>query len=260
MLSNQELLQYVPEEGLLKDRVILVTGASDGIGKAISIAYARFGATVVLLSKNIKPLEAVYDEIMEAGGPEPAIYPLDMEGANVDDYNAMAKNIKDELGGLDGIVLNAAWLPAFIPFKEYEVELWSKSITVNLHANFLITKSCLPLLEKSKDAAIISSAHVSNKAYNGAFGIAKAGMNAMMDIVADEYDRDEQFIRVNSIDSGPILTQMRRLNYPLEDGMALAKPEAIVGPYLYFMGPDAAKRTAEHIAYDKLPADATWPG
>lgn len=259
MLSDQELLQYVPEKGLLKGRVILVTGASDGIGKAISIAYARYGATVVLLSKNIKPLEAVYDAILAAGGPEPAIYPLDMEGANVDDYNAMAQNIEKELGGLDGIVLNAAWLPAFIPFREYEVELWSKTITVNLHANFLMIKTCLPLLEKSDDAAIVMSAHTSNKAYNGAFGIAKAGMDAMVDIVADEYDQDGQFIRVNSIDSGPLLTQMRRLNYPLEDGSALAKPEAIIGPYLYLMGPDAGKRTGEHIIYEKLPADASWP-
>ena len=97
MLSDQELLQYVPEKGLLKGRVILVTGASDGIGKAISIAYARYGATVVLLSKNIKPLEAVYDAILAAGGPEPAIYPLDMEGANVDDYNAMAQMIKMDI-------------------------------------------------------------------------------------------------------------------------------------------------------------------
>ncbi|MCK5918782.1 MAG: SDR family NAD(P)-dependent oxidoreductase [Cocleimonas sp.] len=260
MLTDKELLQYVPEEGYLKDRVILVTGAANGIGRAISLAYARYGATIVLLGKTIKPLENIYDEIIEAGGVEPAIYPLNMEGANVHDYQEMAKTIEKELGRLDGVVLNAGWLPAFVPFKEYEIELYSKTMTVNLHANFLITQSCLPLLEKAKDAAIISSSHVSNKAYNGAFGMAKAGMEAMMDIVADEYDRDEGFIRVNSIDSGPLKTQMRRLNYPLEEIETLAEPDAIVGPYLYFMGADAGKRTAEHIKYDRLPADATWSG
>ena len=260
MLSNEELLQYVPEDGLLENKVILVTGAADGIGRAISLAYARYGATIVLLGKSIKPLEMVYDEIIAQGGPEPAIYPLNMEGANVNDYMDMAATIEKELGRLDGIVLNAAWLPAFIPFKEYDVELWSKTITVNLHANFLITKTCLPLLEVAEDPAIVMSAHEGRKAYNGAFGIAKAGMSAMMDIVADEYDRDELFIRVNSIDSGPLNTQMRRLNFPLEDMTTLASPDAIIGPYLYFMGSDAGKRSAELIKYEHLDADTKWPG
>ncbi|MCK5902255.1 MAG: SDR family NAD(P)-dependent oxidoreductase [Cocleimonas sp.] len=258
MLNDQELLQYVPEAGLLKDRVILVTGACAGLGRAISLAYARYGATIVLLSKGIKPLEAIYDEILAISAPEPAIYPLNMEGANVNDYLEMAATIERELGRLDGVVLNAAWLPAFIPFKAYDVELWSKTLTVNLHANFLITKACLPLLEKADDPAIILSAHKSQKAYNGAFGIAKAGMDAMMDIVADEYDQPEQFIRVNSIDTGPLRTQLRKMNYPGEDVETLAVPEALVGPYLYFMGSDAKQRTGEHIAYERLPADTKW--
>lgn len=255
-----DLLDYVPDENLFKDKVILVTGAGSGIGRCISLAYARFGATVVLLGKTLEKLEKVYDEIEDAGGPEAAIYPLNMEGANIKDYEDMANTIKTELGGLDGIALNAAWLPAFIPFKEYDVELWSKTITVNLHANFLITQSCLPLLSESKDPAIVSSAHASRKAYNGAFGIAKAGLDAMMDILADEYDTDDNFIRVNSIDTGPLRTQMRKMNFPGEDIDTLATPEAVVGPYLYFMGPDAAKRTGEKIAFEKVPADTQWPG
>ncbi len=106
----QELLDYVPAADLLKDRVVLVTGAGAGIGKAISLAYARFGATVVLLGKALKELEVVYDEIEEAGYPEPAIYPLNMEGATVKDYQDMAATFEDKLGGLDGIALNAGWL------------------------------------------------------------------------------------------------------------------------------------------------------
>ena len=259
-MNNLELLNYIPKNDLLEGRIILITGAGTGIGRAISLAYARFGATVVLLGKTVKELEYVYDEIEAAGYSEPAIYPLNMEGANVHDYQEMAATIEKELGRLDGVALNAGWLPAFIPFKQYEIELWSKTITINLHANFLITQSCLPLLEKADDPAIVMSAHKSNKAYNGAFGVAKAGLDAMMDIVAEEYDRDELFIRVNSIDTGPLLTQMRRLNYPLEDTQTLASPDAIVGPYLYFMGPDAKKRTAEHIKYDRLPADTLWNG
>ena len=260
MNTNQELLNYLPADNLLKDKVILVTGASAGIGRVISLAYARFGATVVLLDKKVKDLEKIYDEIEAAGYPEPAMYPLNMEGANAKDYQDMAEVFEDKLGCLDGIALNAAWLPGYIPFKEYEVELWLKTITVNLHANFLITKACLPLLEKSSDPSIIYSAHESSKAYNGAFGAAKAGSQAMIDILGQEYDHPDNFIRVNSIDTGPIRTQMRKMNFPGEDVETLARPEAVVGPYLYFMGADAAQRTNEKIEFGRLEADIKWPG
>ncbi len=260
MKTNQELLEYQPQDKILKDRVILVTGAGSGIGRVISLAYARFGATVVLLGKTLKELEYVYDEIEEAGHPEPAIYPLNMEGATAKDYQDMSNTFAEQLGGLDGIVLNAGWLPAFMPFKEYDVETWSKTLSVNLHANFLITQTCLPLLEAAKDPAILFSAHDSLKAYNGAFGIAKAGTQAMMDILTDEYDLDENFIRINSIDTGPLRTQMRKSNYPGEDMSTLALPESVVGPYLYFMSPDAGKDTGNKIKFEKLPADAKWVG
>ena len=263
-MNNLELLNYIPKNDLLEGRIILITGAGTGIGRAISLAYARFGATVVLLGKTVKELEYVYDEIEAAGYPEPAIYPLNMEGATADDYQSMANTIIERLGGLDGIVLNAGWLPAFMPFKEYDVETWSKTLSVNLHANFLIIQTCLPLLEESSDPAIIFSAHDSIKAYNGAFGVAKAGTQAMIDILTDEYDLDKNFIRINSIDTGPLRTQMRKMHYPGEDIDSLALPESIVGPYLYFMGPDAGKdekqSTGNKIIIEKQSANLKWPG
>lgn len=257
---SKELLSYVPEENYLQDRVILVTGASAGLGAAISKAYARFGATVILLGKTIPELEAVYDEIVAAGHPEPIIHAMDFEGAHGGNYEEMIDSLVEQLGRLDGIVLNAAHLPAFTSFKNYEPELWGKVTMSNMQANYLLLRACLPVLEKAEDPAIIFSSHKSNKAYFGAFGVAKAGMNAMCDILADEYDQDENFIRVNRIDTGPIRTQMRTLNYPGENPNTVARPEALVGPYLFFIGPDAAKRTAENIEYDRLDADATWAG
>lgn len=257
---SQDLLNYVPAEGLLKDRVILVTGAAMGIGRAVALAYARFGATIVLLDKQVPLLEKTYDAIMAAGGAEPAIYPLDLQGATNDDYVALASNVHEQLGRLDGVLLNGAWLGAFMTLKQHDVDLWSKTITTNLHANFLLVKACLPLLEKSADPAILFSTDSSDKAYYGAYGVAKGAMDSFCDILAQEHDHERDFIRVNRINSGPIRTSTRVLNFPGEHPDSLALPEAVVGPYLYFMGPDAGKRTGEALSLDRLPPDARWPG
>ena len=258
-MNNQELLDYVPAKTLLKDKVILVTGASDGMGRVIAKSYAQHGATVVLLSKTIKKLEAVYDDITQAGFPEPAIYPLHLEGATVNDYEKMAEVIESELGRLDGIVLNAGWLPGYTPLKHYDVEMWSKVLTTNLHASFLIIKACLPLLEKAEDPSVVFSSHAAEHAYNGGYGVAKAGADALLRIMAEEYE-DKPFIRVNGIDTGPIRTYLRTFHFPGEDPNTLAQPEALIGPYLYFMGADAQQQTGNIIRFDRLSGDATWLG
>jgi len=256
---SEDLLSYQPPENYLQHRVIIVTGAGSGLGAAIAKAYAHFGATVILLSKTIAKLEKVYDEIVASGDPEPLIYPVDLEGANITDYEKMAQSIEEQLGRLDGVVINAANLPTFTPFKHYDPELWGKVTMSNMQANFLLLRSCLPLLEQASDPAIIFSDHESNKAYFGAFGVAKAGLAAMCDILADEYDMPENFIRVNRIDTGPLRTQMRTLNFPGENPKTVAKPEAALGAYLFFMGADAKTRSGEHIRFKRLAADAQWP-
>jgi NAD(P)-dependent dehydrogenase (short-subunit alcohol dehydrogenase family) len=257
---SQELLNYVPASPVLQDRVILVTGAASGIGHAVAVAYARFGATVVLLDKNVPALEVTYDKIVEAGYLEPAIYPLDLEKANQDDYALLAEKITENFGRLDGLVLNAAWLAAFMPIKLHDVDLWSQMITINLHANFLILKNCLPLLEESPDAAIIISSDATNKPYYGGYGVSKAALDTLADLVMTEYDTPPHFIRVNKINTGPVRTSLRTMHYPGENQNALVRPENIVGPYLYFMSPDAGRRTGEYLDLGRLSADILWAG
>ncbi|TVQ72708.1 MAG: SDR family NAD(P)-dependent oxidoreductase [Chromatiaceae bacterium] len=242
----QQLLHYTPAPDLFKDRVILVTGATGGIGRALSLALARHGATVVLLDKVIKSLEKVYDEIEAEGGPQPGIYPMNLEGATAKDYQDLADNLGNEFGRLDGLVHNAGWVGALTPLKLYDLEMWARVITVNLHAPFLLTQATLPLLEKAPDPAIVFSTQDCQRAYWGAFGVAKAGQRGLLDILAAEYQGARR-IRVNGVDTGPVQSQLRADHYPGEDPSQHPEPAEVIGPYLYLLGPDAGETTGQNL-------------
>ena len=124
---------YEAPADLLRDRIVLVTGAGDGIGRAAALAYARHGATVILLGRTIAKLEKVYDEIEAAGGPQPAIFPLNLEGATLKDYHDMAETLDKEFGRLDGILHNAGLLGRITPFEQYNPELWDQVMQININ-------------------------------------------------------------------------------------------------------------------------------
>ena len=182
---------YKPAEDLLDDRVILVTGAGDGIGRAAAKAFAYHGATVILLGKTVAKLEAVYDEIEAAGGPEPAIYPMHLEGATPHEYDEMAHVIDINFGQLDGILHNAANLPYLSRIKDYDAEDWIKVMQVNVNAQFLLTRHMLPLLQAAPAASIVfTSSGVGRKgrAYWGAYAVAKAGIENLSQTLVDELE------------------------------------------------------------------------
>ena len=232
---------WQPRKDLLKERIILVTGAGTGIGAAVAKSCARYGATVILLDKVIRNLEQVYDAIESASAVQPAIYPMNLEGASEKDYLDLATTIEKEFGRLDGLLHNAAMLGALIPIAHFESELWYKILQVNLNAPFLMTRSCLNLLQQSNDASVLFSsdgAGRQGKAYWGAYGISKAASENFMQVLADEMEANTS-IRVNSLDPGPVATAFRSLAYPGENLERITRPEDVVAPYLYLMGPDS---------------------
>lgn len=238
---------YHPDHNLLEGRTILITGASDGIGAAAARSYAAFGATVILLGRSVKKLENVYDQIVKAGHPQPAIYPMDLEGAKSSDYYDLADTIEQEFSSLDGLLHNAARLDSLMPLEQYDLKLWARLMQINLNAPFLLTHTCLPLLKKSTDASVIfTSTGVAHhgRAYWGAYGVSKAGCDNLMQILADEVENNT-CIRANSIDPGAVRTRLRRQAYPGEDASLLPGPEDIMPAYLYLMGPDSKKYTGE---------------
>ncbi len=246
------MLKQIPEnyqasQNLLQGRNILITGAGDGIGGAAARTYAAHGATIILLGRTVKKLENVYDQIVKAGHAEPAIYPMDLEGAKDSDYYELADNIDKEFSCLDGLLHNAARLDSLMPLEQYDLKIWARLMQVNLTAPFLITHACLPLLKKSADASVIfTSSDVAHhgRAYWGAYGVTKAGCDNLMQILADEVENHTS-IRSNSIDPGAVRTRMRRLAYPAEDATLLPKPEDVMPAYLYLMGPDSKEFTGE---------------
>jgi len=245
---------WQPSANLLQDRVILVTGAANGIGRALVKDMAAHGATTVLLDRDVRGLEQVYDEIVAAGHPEPAIYPMDLQGAGVDDYTLLATTLENEFKRLDGLIHNAAQLGALVPFANFEHELWFETLQANLNAPYLLTMACLGLLNASKDASIIFTSDAvgrHGKAYWGAYAVSKAGLEAFMQVLADELEVNTT-IRVNSIDPGPVRTTLRRTAYPAENSNVLNAPEDSTRPFLYLAGPDSQGITGQQFTHTEI--------
>jgi NAD(P)-dependent dehydrogenase (short-subunit alcohol dehydrogenase family) len=235
------MFDYTPSPTLLADRVILITGAGDGIGHAAAKSFAAYGATVILLGRTISKLEAVYDEIEQAGYPQPAIYPMNLEGANPNDYENLANILETEFGRLDGLLHNASLLGTLTPLEHYDVNLWYQVMQVNLNAPFLLTGACLGLMKRTDDASIVfTSGGVGRKgkAYWGAYSVSKFAIEGMMQVLADELEANTA-IRVNSINPGAVRTAMMAEAYPGIDPQTFSPPEAIMPLYLYLMGPDS---------------------
>jgi len=130
------VFKYEAPANLLKDKVILVTGAGSGLGRAASLAYAKAGATVVLLGSNTGKLETVYDEIENAGGAEPAITPLNLETASEEHYQELVDGIASAFGRLDGLLNNAGYMGSLMPFQTMSMAHWQKIMQINLNAVF----------------------------------------------------------------------------------------------------------------------------
>lgn len=233
-------MEYQIAADSLKDRVILVTGAGEGIGRQAAISYAAHGATVILLGRTVAKLEAVYDEIEALGYPQPAIIPLDLMGASKQNYLDMAETIEGQFGRLDGVLHNAGLLGVLSPFDQLGEDTFDEVMQVNVKAQFLMTQALMPLVKKAKDGRIIftsSSVGHQGRAFWGAYAISKFATEGMMQVLADELSNTH--VRVNAINPGGTRTGMRAKAFPAEDASLLKTPADIIPLYLYLMGPES---------------------
>jgi NAD(P)-dependent dehydrogenase (short-subunit alcohol dehydrogenase family) len=232
--------RYEPPADLLAGRVILVTGAGQGLGRAVALACAAHGATVALLGRRQEKLEATYDTIAKAGGPEPALVPLDLAAAASAEYEALAGLVRRDLLRLDGIVHCASHFVPLGPLGEQTLEQWMELLRVNLAAPFALTRACLPLLSAAPDPAVVFTGETHGahpRAYWGGFAVAKSGLSTLAAIWADELEHAGK-PRMNVLIPGPIASPQRLRSHPAEDRSALATPEAAARAFLYLLGPD----------------------
>ena len=235
------MFQYHAPPELLKDKIILVTGAGSGLGRAAAITYAEHGATVILLGKTESKLEATYDAIIAAGGEEPALMAVDLETAGDPEYLEIVDVLANEFGRLDGLLHSAGYAISSIPLQHVSLSAWNKVMQINLTAGFALSKYCLPLLQQAATASMIftsSRAGREVRAFWGPYAIAKHGVETLMEIFYQELENTSK-IRVNSLNPGPCSTALRRAIFPAEDPASRPQPEDLMPLYLYLMGDDS---------------------
>lgn len=244
---------------MLNNKVILITGATSGIGRQLAITCAQHGATVIALGKNKKKLEQLYTDItnLTADDPntpvaEPVLLPLNLAGANPKDYDDLAHQIAARFNKLDGLVHNAATLGIKTELVHYDVLKWYEAIQVNLNAPFLLTKSLLPVLKLAKQASIIfttANEGLAGLAYQGAYGVSKAGINNLMQILAAELESFTN-IRVNSINPNKVYSTIHHQNFPASNPDLIPSMQDIMPLYLELLGDFSKKRHGETIKFE----------
>lgn len=230
--------QYIPATAELTGRVIAITGASDGIGHAVALACAQHQASVILIGRNVKKLEAVHAAIEGSGG-DATIALLDLEKALARDYDELAGAVLTRYGRLDGLVHSAGILGTLTPIEHYDVPTWCRVMHVNVTAAFALTQVLVPALKRSSDASVIftsSGVGRRGRAYWGAYAVSKFALEGLTQVLAAELEGISH-VRVNALNPGPARTAMRRQAYPAEDPDQLPLPQALTGPYIALLGP-----------------------
>lgn len=244
-------MHYQPKQDLLNQRIILVTGASDGIGREAARTYARFGATVILLGRNEEKLHQVAQSMNEETGRLTQWFTLDLLTCTAEDCHQLAQQIANHYPRLDGVLHNAGLLGDVCPMSQQNPQIWQDVMQVNVNATFMLTQALLPLLLKSDAGSLVftsSSVGREGRANWGAYAVSKFATEGMMQVLADEYS---QRLRVNCINPGGTRTSMRASAFPSEDPQKLKTPADIMPLYLWLMGDDSRRKTG--MTFDAQP-------
>jgi len=230
---------------VLVGRVVLVTGAHGGLGEAAAKACTQAGATVILLGRRPPKLNRVYDACA-ALGPEPIMYPLDLEGAAPDDYAELAQRIASQLGRLDGVLHCAAEFRGLTPLEHTDPAAFARAIHVNLTAVWWLSQACLPLLRAASDSALVFALDDPRRvahAYWGGYGLAQQGLRGLVHMLHEELAASP--VRVAALQPGPMRTMLRARAYAEDTDPALADASDYARHCVTLLSPDGAPRRGQ---------------
>lgn len=245
-------MHYQPQLDLLQNRIILVTGASDGIGQEAALTYARHGASIILLGRSDEKLRAVAEEISQVGAIPARWFTLDLLTCTPQECQQLAQQISTHYPRLDGVLHNAGLLGDVVPMAEQDPDVWQQVMQVNVNGTFMLTQALLPLLLQSDSGSLVftsSSVGREGRANWGAYAVSKFATEGMMQVLADEYKN--RHLRVNCINPGGTRTKMRASAFPTEDALKLKTPADIMPLYLWLMGDDSRRKTG--MTFDAQP-------
>lgn len=230
-------------------RLILVTGASRGIGRAVSLELARQGNIVIAIARSKAALEKLDDEIRKLGS-EAVLVPMDLKDTK--GIETLGKIIAEKFGKLDGFIANAGLLGTLGPLETCGPRSFEETIQVNLTANAHLIRALGPSLHRAEAprAAFITSGVVPRpRAFWGPYQASKAGLEALVKAWADESEK--MALRVNLFDPGAVRTGMRAEAMPGEDPMTLPTPEEVAEELVKLVSPEET-RTGQRIVYREV--------
>lgn len=226
----------------LAGHVVLVTGASRGIGRAVARACAHAGATVLAAGRDVRALEALADELLASGCEEPVLVPINLEAAGVDDYALVVEHLEQRFGRLDGLVFAAGMLGDLTAIARYDPVTWARVFQVNLHSALLLAQACEPLLRRSGRGAVVvtlAEEAYAPKANWGAYAVSKYALRGLFEVWARECEGDAA-LRVNAVVPQPVGTRLRMNAFPGLEAADLPPPESVAEVYVELLGARSA--------------------
>lgn len=258
-MHNNDVSRFTPSSSdALKNKVILITGAGDGIGREAALTYARYGADLILTGRTESKLRAVSDEIAQKYGITPRVYCHDLLTLTAEQCRDFAAVLAHAVPYLDGVLHNAGILGVVAPMTEQPPQLWQDVMQVNVNATFMLTQALLPLLMRAPQSSLVftsSSVGREGRAGWGAYAVSKFATEGMMQVLAQEYAGTG--LRTNCINPGGTRTAMRAGAFPDEASEKLKTPADIMPTYLYVMCNDSAGKNG--ISFDAQPGRKAGP-
>jgi NAD(P)-dependent dehydrogenase (short-subunit alcohol dehydrogenase family) len=234
----------MPEDNAaLKDKVTLITGASQGLGRALALAFAREGARVVVNARSEESVRPVAEEVEDVGAEVLAVAADVSDGADVD--RLIGESV-ERLGKIDVLVNNAGLLGPRVAIEDYPEDEWRKIIDANLTGPYLVSKAAIPYLSEGASIInVVSGVSVEGRAEWGAYSVSKFGLEGLNQILAAELA--ERGVRVNAVDPGGMRTDMRAAAYPEEDPQTRITPEENTAVFLYLASDESRDVTGERF-------------